>query len=498
MEAGVRYFLKVRLNQARPEPDSPGKSQLVVTHWRRFVKSLSAEQRERLEALSGHEDDPLHLAEVLEFKASLTAAQSDLLDKSWRRPSTSRRPDLSYPTERAQRWVFQRTMTLGWTPELFGYFDRFLNYNDASSDSHKSERFGKKYQWIAYHELLARIADNYHFSSWYSDESDKFEGLYQINDREIDPSLPPVPYQEFHDRIVKHGTWPPLAIDFPITLPGSIDFTIYGTDYKAFLNDHATLPRPETVARITDSLGRPWLLLYTHIGQNTPTGEGERRRGRGDQQFYTLNSWLVARPELSTIIDKLFIELKNDSVHAGLMDIMGHVDCCYFGELGWLTVPCPHRRADAVSLISQETPQFRGFATAERYSWEGNIWDCSIEESASAVLPSTYLQQSAGLRWSGADRSWICEGETVICNVEHNVQGADATLLMAREDWLRGFLNTHGMAVAYGVRGERQHLGSTPEQYEWLEFSMSGAYDSANLVSGPQEISLKSNQSRRR
>lgn len=38
-------------------------------------------------------------------------------------------------------------------------------------DAHKAERFGKKYQWIAHHELLARLADNLHpaYESWNPD-----------------------------------------------------------------------------------------------------------------------------------------------------------------------------------------------------------------------------------------------------------------------------------------------------------------------------------------
>ena len=31
------------------------------------------------------------------------------------------------------------------------------------------ERFGKKYQWIAYHDSLARVADNFHVSRVYAE-----------------------------------------------------------------------------------------------------------------------------------------------------------------------------------------------------------------------------------------------------------------------------------------------------------------------------------------
>ena len=66
-----------------------------------------------------------------------------------------------FPAPWAQRWVFQRVISLGWNPEYFAEFDQRVNYWSGSRTEHKPERFGKKYQWIAFHELVARIADNF-------------------------------------------------------------------------------------------------------------------------------------------------------------------------------------------------------------------------------------------------------------------------------------------------------------------------------------------------
>ena len=494
IESGTHHFLKVPLSKPRPLPELPKEPQFLVTHWNRFLRSLSPGQRERAEALSELPEGPTLVDALQEFHTSLTKRQSELLGKCWRR-SKRRSPlqELGYPAERAQRWVLRRTMTLGWTPKRFGSFDRYLNRGDAGRSSHKNERFGKKYQWIAYHELLARIADNYHFGAWYEDEPDKYMGLYQINDREIDASLPPVPYGELQERVPKQGTWPPLTIDFRDELPGRIDFAAYGADYHAFLEDYVTLPWPERIARITDRLGRTWLILYAQSGQNARASEIERPYD-GDEQFYNLNSWLVARGNLATAVKALPGELKRESPHLGLMDSGGHIDCCYFGELGWLDVGCPHRYINARTLIPEENAVIQGFATTEDYTWEGSIWDCSIEDSVHALLPSAYLQQSAGLQWDGNSRSWLSEGDPVICNIELGVQRANANLLVAREDWLQTFLKDCDLAIIYGVKGERQHRDGPPEEYEWLEFNLSGAYDSASLTHGESETAHKRNQ----
>ena len=86
-----------------------------------------------------------------------------------RHPLSSSRPQIgrreTYPEELGQRWVFERVLSLGWTPEKFAEFDHYQNqrsYWAVGRSGHKPERFGKKYQWIALRELIARIADNFH------------------------------------------------------------------------------------------------------------------------------------------------------------------------------------------------------------------------------------------------------------------------------------------------------------------------------------------------
>ena len=54
----------------------------------------------------------------------------------------------------------------------------------------KPERIGKKYQWIAYHEILAHISDHYQYRVSYNDlvPEDAYRGTWQLDVRDIDPS----------------------------------------------------------------------------------------------------------------------------------------------------------------------------------------------------------------------------------------------------------------------------------------------------------------------
>jgi len=58
-----------------------------------------------------------------------------------------------------QRYVVCRVFELGWTAERFEKFDSEIK--SSGREEAKAERMGKKYQWIAYYEILAFMADHY-------------------------------------------------------------------------------------------------------------------------------------------------------------------------------------------------------------------------------------------------------------------------------------------------------------------------------------------------
>ncbi len=100
--------------------------------------------------------------------------------------------EAEYPVELGQRWVFERVLSLGWTPRAFAKFDQHqVGHQTDHSSEHKAERFGKKYQWIALRELAARIADNFHMTDFFDDQPVTYAGPWQFFGRDIDPTLPP-------------------------------------------------------------------------------------------------------------------------------------------------------------------------------------------------------------------------------------------------------------------------------------------------------------------
>jgi hypothetical protein len=88
----------------------------------------------------------------------------------------------------ALRWITKRVFDLGWHPDYFGDFDHYLNrWSNHGRGTRKPERFSKKYQWIAYYELVAWITDNCDFSNPTTESP--YNGPWAYFDRNIDPSV---------------------------------------------------------------------------------------------------------------------------------------------------------------------------------------------------------------------------------------------------------------------------------------------------------------------
>lgn len=81
---------------------------------------------------------------------------------------------------------------LGYQGELFDTYDRYER--SLSYDRHrviKVERIGKKYQWIAMYNILARVSDYYPMKERYSEEesSAAYDGPWNPYVRDFDPTL---------------------------------------------------------------------------------------------------------------------------------------------------------------------------------------------------------------------------------------------------------------------------------------------------------------------
>jgi len=475
VESGVHNFSRYRYGGKFPEREPWPEPRFIKSRWHAFEKTLSPEQREELmKALEKAKSSEPPVASG--FVSSLSEEQYRLLHSVWKQPATRRRRDDEYPADRAQRWVFRRTLSLGWIPQFFGVRDRMTGYSHAGRAEHKAERWGKKYQWMAYHELLARIADNFQPARRW-DDSGPYEGLHQIiAEREIDPSLPPVDYRDFVERGAEgSATWraaPVGMVDWP---PGRLDFTRFGGSIDRFLADRASEPTLDRVSFVTDSDGEKWFLLYAYLSQGDPEAD---KSWLGLQQPFVLDSWLAPRDQASGLLPHLPRLRRSD--RWDLADDHGHVDCCYAGEIGWTPHACPHRQADS-RRIEAADQQWQLVPAVETYTWEGSLLDCSIGASVFAAMPSTFIQARATLTLDEQGPSWRDPGGVVIFTNygDQSIHGLKA--LLVRGSWLRTFLERNNLELLTASWFERQLLDGDYRQHHPSENVHAAARIDADL-----------------
>ena len=154
------------------------------------IGSLLRQYREDRENEDGVPHEERARIAAAEFLHSLTPFQKSTYRKDVLPYESGPRDEFMFKTSLACRWIYQRVFTLGWTPERFGEIENAIDRGTHGREAGKPERIGKKYQWIALHELLARASDNFEMraESWSSAKAE-YQGPWQLSVRDIDPSL---------------------------------------------------------------------------------------------------------------------------------------------------------------------------------------------------------------------------------------------------------------------------------------------------------------------
>ena len=79
--------------------------------------------------------------------------------------------------------------TLGYSDQLFSEYERIRTWRNYSRHENKKiERIGKKYQWIALYNILARVSDTHMLKDW-DGASHLYEGTWEPYVRDFDPTL---------------------------------------------------------------------------------------------------------------------------------------------------------------------------------------------------------------------------------------------------------------------------------------------------------------------
>ena len=358
----------------------------------------------------------------------------------------SRRPP-RFDLREIQRYVLWRVFDLGWTIKRFGHFDRFsIGYHGREAS--KAERIGKKYQWIAYHEIMALISDHYQYREWFREEEgdQAYEGPWQGRFRDIDPactlrSLPGGTSWDGHAvswwAEVEYGSWgdPSRPRDWVLDardLPKVEDLLVVTkpADGSRWVNGQGFFwwkRRPPADLESTDVERRE--LRYVCTGYLVRTDDAEAYV----QWAKRIDFAGPSMPEAATVSDMFLGE------HAWA-PASQYFQQPYHGDSGWVqpTEDCPVK----LRPLTRE------------YLREPGGFDCSIEEAHTIHLPSADVVSGLGIRWSGQNADFKDDTDHVVAQ-DPTVLSEGPSALLFRDDVLREFLAREKLTVCWAVHGEK-------------------------------------------
>lgn len=349
----------------------------------------------------------------------------------------------------AQRWVCKRAYELGWKKSLFEDFEQMHSSNYGRGIS-TIERIGKKYQWIALYELLARMSDNLYWADEFGEE-DAYEGPWQLWKRDIDPTI--------WLRATNDSGWD----EFGRVWWSSYIPVFSSGDSEKWVFDETTLPDFKGLLRKTNLVEKKeWYVLRGFRKWSIKSENNEYK----EELWYRVNACIVKKENVPNVLEKMKSQALFDpsvfsplsSSHQGfLREYPWHP---YYEFLDEWRNDEDNRTLDIEHLVP-----------TNEYEWETGERDKSIDQSISIYLPNSLLIKDLELvQTPGNFSSWKnYANDVVFLDPSEREKGPSFALLNATilDNWLL----KNDLQLIWFIGGEKQIYNSKGNVTKWLEFS---------------------------
>lgn len=365
----------------------------------------------------------------------------------------------------------------GYDVQALGEFDR--NVRSNSRRRGRSERIGKKYQWIALYEVLARVADNHKMLDETTRWGEKkqyvwYQGPWHPFVRNIDPSVGHIPIPD-----ISAAWW-----------AGNISYADWEGKGGDWVVRDNPLPDPKSMIEVADPTGVEWLILQADPSwdESVPLGY-ELYEYPHKHLWYQIRSYFVRDDKADELIG-----------WASQQHFMGrwfpeggeqyriftreyywspayrYFDNPYYGRSHWEEVEeqqAPHRVMGEV------------MATTEGHRWESGA---ESENRPNYLAPREFMFASMALQPSKKIGQWLNQKGELIC-WDPSVEKGGPSVLAVRKDALLDFLAANSIKIFWTVLGEKQIVGDTfgraaarEEVAKWLELSGVFTYVDDQLI----------------
>jgi len=419
------------------------------------IPETDVKATDSLLAETGDPSDPIAQFEecrekaLAALKSLLPSEEINHLDELLLAKENEPRRPPGFELSQIQRYILWRVFDLGWNTKRFGEFDRFY-VEGSGREAYKAERIGKKYQWIAYFEILAFITDNYQYHESFQSLGNRgYEGPWQDKFRDIDPTCTL--------RAARGGT---SLHGHTTSWWGAAAYNTWGdaVDPHEWLMRRDDLPRVEEllVCRNQADDSR-WLNLDGYfLWEKNISAEREASDVARQSVYYRFIAYLIPGENVGSFMDwaKSLDSWGREMPEPPSFSQMFLGEHCwspawqhfqhpYFGEDGWAEPEGFPVKVRAMSVGYKCSPS--GF-------------DCSVQDHFELRLPVCELLTGLKLRWTGKDAEYSDEsGKVAILDPTASSEGPSALLI--REEQLVNFLAQQGLSVVWKFEGEKRING---------------------------------------
>ena len=465
------------------------KEQAQILWLRKLSSTIGGEEpsidgEAELEEAFGHDDPEMRNEKALRialeaFMTVLTPQQRTKVASilELRKDRDRERPP-RFDLKLIQRYVLWRVFDLGWKTERFGRFDRF-SIHSYGREASKPERIGKKYQWIAYHEILAYIADHYQYVEQYREDegNQAYDRPWQESLRDIDPSCtllstPGGTRWGGH----KSSWWGP-------------------TEYSAWAKSDSPqdwIAREHDIPDVTELLvlthpdeGSCWVNVQGHFNwrQQYPADVESTDVDRRDIWF-TFTGYFLRTEDVASFMNWA----KGVNLMEGRMPDPPETHWMNLGEYAWSPAfryfNQPYFGADGWVQPGRGGPVFVRTA-AFKYRCDSNDFDCSMDDSYLLSLPAFEFIEELGLKWAGRGADYV-DLDSKLAAFDPTVHEDGPNALLLRDDLVRRYCSEADLALCWTVIGEKRVLGGGCDRKYQGALRISGAY--VLEEQGPEEF----------
>lgn len=371
---------------------------------------------------------------------------------------------------------------LGYSNELFSEYDVRHGYFYDMGRTPTIERIGKKYQWIAFYNILARVSDLHTIKDLGSDVEKEFKGPWEPYVRDFDPTIN-VNFRKSKEKL------PEFNIQY------QEDFIDDNTNdgINKWVSSNANLFDMPIMYKDEDS--KEWILLYQHKQlENNATKNSEKKEDY-HRVWRILEAYFVKKSEFNELKNH-FENIKDfkQGVFSGSLqlyqiynrefswsesvkDIMQDHWIDYNVETGDIVVERQKKVNfefnDNIFQISESEEDVeikvekniaKMLRTYNQFTWEEE-YDASKNETISFDIPCIELIDELKLVQKEYDGYYYSENDELVAFDGEKTGTING--LVIRKDYLKRYLKENDMCMFWRFVGEKQHFIEYPKGQTW-------------------------------